>query len=76
MQLGSAAGLDVVATVIAASSGGDAANPESLVVGLRWGLLACVGFAGLALPIVLLGLSKGAPSGGRGAGDGKDESRS
>ena len=54
MQLGSAAGLAVVATVIAASSGGDAANPESLVVGLRWGLLACVGFAGLALPIVLL----------------------
>jgi hypothetical protein len=26
----------------------------ALDVGLRWGLLACVGFAGLALPIVLL----------------------
>ena len=61
MQLGSAAGLAVVATVIAASSGGDAANPESLVVGLRWGLLACVGFVGLALPIVLWGLPKVEP---------------
>jgi MFS family permease len=61
MQLGSALGLAVVATVVAASSGGGAADPGSLVVGLRWGLLACVGFAGLALPIVLWGLPKGEP---------------
>ena len=61
MQLGSAAGLAVVATVVAASSGGGVADPGSLVVGLRWGLLACVGFAGLALPIVLWGLPKVEP---------------
>jgi len=58
MQLGSASGLAVVATVVAASSEGGAPDPESLVVGLRWGLLACVGFAGLALSIVLWGLPK------------------
>ena len=61
MQLGSATGLAVVATVVAASSGGGEADPESLVVGLRWGLLTCVGFAGLALLIVLWGLPKGEP---------------
>jgi EmrB/QacA subfamily drug resistance transporter len=65
MQLGGAAGLAVVATVVAASSGGGAADSGSLVVGLRWGLLACVGFAGLAFPVVLWGLSKGEPSGER-----------
>ena len=67
MQLGGAAGLAVVATVVAASSGGGAADSGSLVVGLRWGLLACVGFAGLAFPVVLWGLSKGEPSGERAA---------
>jgi hypothetical protein len=30
----------------------------ALVGGLRWGLLACAGFAIMALPIVLLGLPK------------------
>ena len=67
MQLGGAAGLAVVATVVAASSGGGAADSGSLVVGLRWGLLACVGFAGLAFSVVLWGLSKGEPSGERAA---------
>ena len=67
MQLGGAAGLAVVATVVAASAGGSAADSGSLVVGLRWGLLACVGFAGLAFSVVLWGLSKGEPSGERAA---------
>ena len=31
-------------------------GPEALVEGLRWGLLACVGFAVLAVPVVLFGL--------------------
>ena len=74
MQLGSASGLAVVATVIAAVSpalGGEAAGPEALVVGLRWGLLACVGFAVAALPIVLWGVPEGEPSGERATpGDG------
>ena len=59
MQLGSAWGLGVVATVVAGAStalGGEAAGPEALVGGLRWGLYACVGFAVLALPVVLMGL--------------------
>ena len=37
----------IVATVVAAVSPslcGEAADPEALVGGLRWGLLACVGF--------------------------------
>jgi EmrB/QacA subfamily drug resistance transporter len=57
IQLGNAWGLGVVATVVAAVTtalGGEAAGPEALVGGLRWGVLACVGFAVLALPIVLL----------------------
>ena len=65
MQLGSAWGLGVVATVVAAASaalGGEAGGPEALVGGLRWGLYACVGFAMLALPVVLMGLPKGEAS--------------
>jgi EmrB/QacA subfamily drug resistance transporter len=59
MQLGNAWGLGVVATVVAAASaalGGQAGGSEALVGGLRWGLYACVGFAVLALPVVLMGL--------------------
>ena len=58
IQLGNAWGLGIVATVVAATTiGGEAASPEALVGGLRWGVLACLGFAALALPVVLLGLS-------------------
>ncbi|MDQ3792030.1 MAG: MFS transporter, partial [Actinomycetota bacterium] len=58
IQLGNAWGLGIVATVVAATTlGGGAAGPEELVDGLRWGALTCVGFAALALPVVLLGLS-------------------
>jgi MFS family permease len=62
MQLGNAWGLGVVATVVAAASavlGGEASGPEALVGGLRWGLYACVGFAVVALPVVLVGLPRG-----------------
>ena len=65
MQLGSAWGLGVVATVVAAASaalGGEAGGSEALVGGLRWGLYACVGFAVLALPIVLIGLPRNVAS--------------
>src|ERR687896_1126285 len=65
IQLGSAWGLGVVATVVAAASaalGGEAGGSESLVGGLRWGLYACVGFAVLALPVVLMGLPRGEAS--------------
>ena len=65
MQLGSAWGLGVVATVVAAASaalGGEAGGSEALVGGLRWGLYACVGFAMLALPIVLIGLPRNVAS--------------
>ena len=65
MQLGSAWGLGVVATVVAAASaalGGEAGGPEVLVGGLRWGLYACVGFAVLALPVVLMGLPRSVAS--------------
>jgi EmrB/QacA subfamily drug resistance transporter len=61
MQLGSAWGLGVVATVVAAASaalGGEAGGPEALVGGLQWGLYACVGFAVLALPVVVMGLPR------------------
>jgi EmrB/QacA subfamily drug resistance transporter len=61
MQLGNAWGLGVVATVVAATSaalGGESSGSEALVGGLRWGLYACVGFAVLALPVVLTGLPK------------------
>ena len=61
MQLGSAWGLGVVATVVAAATAallGEAGGPEALVGGLRWGLYACVGFAVLALPVVLMGLPR------------------
>jgi predicted MFS family arabinose efflux permease len=61
MQLGNAWGLGVVATVVAAASaapGGESSGSEALVSGLRWGLYACVGFAVLALPVVLTGLPK------------------
>jgi hypothetical protein len=70
MQLGNAWGLGVVATVVAAVTtalGGEAAGPEALVGGLRWGLLACVGFAVLALPVVLMGLPKNQSSDERAA---------
>jgi EmrB/QacA subfamily drug resistance transporter len=69
MQLGNAWGLGVVATVVAAASaalGGEAGSPEALVGGLRWGLYACVGFAVLALPVVLMGLPRGVASKDRG----------
>ena len=57
IQLGNAWSLGIVATVVAAATvGGAAAGPEALVGGLRWGLLACVGFAVLAVPVVLFGL--------------------
>jgi EmrB/QacA subfamily drug resistance transporter len=65
MQLGSAWGLGVVATVVAAASAalsGEAGGSEALVCGLRWGLYACVGFAVLALPIVLMGLPRNVAS--------------
>src|SRR5215208_4368318 len=66
MQLGNAWGLGVVATEVAAASaalGGEAAgDAEALVGGLRWGLYACVGFAVLALPVVLTGLPRSVPS--------------
>lgn len=65
MQLGNAWGLGVVATVVVAASaalGGETGGPEALVGSLRWGLYACVGFAVLALPVVLMGLPKGGVS--------------
>jgi MFS family permease len=71
IQLGNAWGLGVVATVVAAAThGGEAVGNESLAGGLRWGLLACVGFAVLALPIVLLGLRRGGREAGGGGGSG------
>jgi hypothetical protein len=50
--------------VVAATTLGDgSASPEALVGGLRWGALAgalaCVGFAVVALSVVLLGLPGG-----------------
>jgi hypothetical protein len=56
IQLGNAFGLAIVATVAAlvAASGG----AEDLLVGLRWGLVVCVGVVALALPITLFGLRK------------------
>jgi MFS family permease len=65
MQLGNAWGLGVVATVVAAASvalGGEAGGSGALVGGLRWGLYACVGFAVLALPVVLMGLPRSVAS--------------
>jgi EmrB/QacA subfamily drug resistance transporter len=65
IQLGNAWGLGVVATVVAAASvavGGESGGSEALVGGLRWGLYACVGFAVLALPVVLMGLPRSAAS--------------
>jgi EmrB/QacA subfamily drug resistance transporter len=65
MQLGNAWGLGVVATVVAAVSaalGGEVGGSEALVGGLRWGLYACVGFAVLALPVVLMGLPRSVAS--------------
>ncbi len=60
IQLGNAWGLGLVAMVVAATTLGDgSASPEALVGGLRWGALACVGFAVVALPVVLLGLPGG-----------------
>jgi EmrB/QacA subfamily drug resistance transporter len=65
IQLGNAWGLGVVATVVAAASaalGGEAGGSEALVGGLRWGLYACVSFAVLALPVVLMGLPRSVAS--------------
>jgi EmrB/QacA subfamily drug resistance transporter len=65
IQLGNAWGLGVVATVVAAASaalGGEAGGSEALVGGLRWGLYACVGFAVLALPVVLKELPRSVAS--------------
>jgi EmrB/QacA subfamily drug resistance transporter len=67
IQLGNAWGLGVVATVVAAASaalGGEAGGSETLVGGLRWGLYACLGFAVLALPVVLMGLPRSVVSSG------------
>ena len=52
IQLGNAFGLAIVAAV--AASGG----AEDLIVGLRWGLVVCIGVVALALPITLFGLRK------------------
>jgi hypothetical protein len=57
--------LGMVATVVAAASaalGSEAGGPEALVGGLRWGLYACVGFAVLPLPVVVMGLPKNVAS--------------
>ena len=65
IQLGRAWGLGVGATVVAAASaalGGEAGGSEALLGGLRWGLYACVGFAVLALPVVLTGLPRSVAS--------------
>ena len=46
--------------MVAATTLGDgSASPEALVGGLWWGALACVGFAVVALSVVLLGLPGG-----------------
>ena len=61
MQLGSAWGLGVFATVVAgvsAALSGEAGGSEALVGGLRWGIYACVVFAVLALPVVLMGFPR------------------
>ena len=42
--------------VAATTLGEGSASPEALVGGLRWGALACVGFAVVALSVVPLGL--------------------
>src|SRR5215217_6323352 len=65
IQLGNAWGLGVVATVVASASaalGSEASGSEALVGGLRWGLYACVGFAVLGLPVVLMGLPRSVAS--------------
>jgi hypothetical protein len=49
-----------------AALGGEASGSEALVGGLRWGLYACVGFAVLALPVVLMGLPRSVASKDRG----------
>jgi len=79
MQLGNVWSLGMAATVAAAVTaalGGLAAEGGALVGGLRWGFLLCAGFAVVALPIVLFGLPKGAPSGERGTGGGTGTSPS
>jgi hypothetical protein len=55
-QLGNAFGLAVVATVVAAvaTSGGTA----DLLLGLRWGLVVCMGVVALALPVTVFGLRR------------------
>jgi hypothetical protein len=63
VQLGNAWGLGVAATLVAATAG-------PLAGDLGAGLLACAGFALLAIPIAYFGLpgSRGKPSGARDAG--------
>jgi hypothetical protein len=55
IQLGNAFGLAIVATVVAVAAAGGA---DDLLVGLRWGLVVCVGVVALALPVTLFGLRK------------------
>lgn len=56
IQLGSAWGLGVVATLVAAAGtqGSGPTDPQALIDGLRTGLAACAGFAIAALPILLV----------------------
>jgi MFS family permease len=57
VQLGNAWGLGLIAAVVAAATaalGGEASGAEAAVGGLRWGMLATVTFAALALPLVLV----------------------
>jgi hypothetical protein len=60
IQLGNAWGLGIVATAVAATTLGDgSASSEALVGGLRWGAVVCMGFAVVALSVILLGLPGG-----------------
>jgi EmrB/QacA subfamily drug resistance transporter len=71
VQLGNAWGLGLITAVVAAATaalGREAAGAAA--AGLRWGMLATVGFAVVALPIVTLGLPKGRPSGEESGGAG------
>jgi EmrB/QacA subfamily drug resistance transporter len=64
VQLGNAWGLGLIAAVVAAATvalGGEAAGAEAAVDGLRWGMLATVAFAALALPLVLVFMRSESP---------------
>jgi EmrB/QacA subfamily drug resistance transporter len=56
IQFGNAFGLAVVATVAAAVTASLDGGAAAMIGGFRWGLLVCVGFAILALPLVVFGL--------------------